>query len=196
MLICLFRLLENKVENFWNLIKWHSLHHVFSGPWSNISMVFWKLIFHSCYGYFHLLIDKSWKLIDWLDCSFSSGDVVRGLRDFFPDVNWDFIDERKRTLSEKAEENRQLVQTFHFRFDCEKLLNWLLLSICFCCRKKDCEKNSKKKRNVLKREPNCYKNVNNKDQARKEWTLKYMSEILQSHYKTIIMSCWCLLTKR
>jgi hypothetical protein len=26
--------------------------------------------------------------------------------------------------------------------------------------------------------------------------LKYMSEILQSHYKTIIMSCWCLLTKR
>jgi hypothetical protein len=44
----------------------------------------------------------------WSMVKHFNGDIIRGLHELFPEVNWDFVDERKRNLSEKAEENRQL----------------------------------------------------------------------------------------
>lgn len=36
------------------------------------------------------------------------GDVDKGLKELLPDVNWEFIDERKRAMSQKAIENQHL----------------------------------------------------------------------------------------
>lgn len=36
------------------------------------------------------------------------GDVDKGLKELLPDVNWEFIDERKRFMSQKAIESQNL----------------------------------------------------------------------------------------
>jgi hypothetical protein len=36
------------------------------------------------------------------------GDVDKGLKELLPDVNWEFIDERKRSMSQKAIESQNL----------------------------------------------------------------------------------------
>jgi hypothetical protein len=48
------------------------------------------------------------------------GDVDKGLKELLPDVNWEFIDERKRSMSQKAIASQHLQEIVKRLSDAKK----------------------------------------------------------------------------